>query len=40
MTIDGLRNLADAPSSGIALALSVVLPGAAGPGLRVLLMEV
>jgi hypothetical protein len=40
LTIDGLRHLADAPSSGIALALSVVFPGAAGPGLRVLLMEV
>jgi kynurenine formamidase len=39
MTIAGLRNLADAPPTGIALALSVVRPGAAGPGLRVLLME-
>jgi hypothetical protein len=39
MTIDGLRNLADAPSSGLALALRVALPGEAEPGLRVLLME-
>jgi hypothetical protein len=39
MTIDGLRNLADAPSSGVALALRVALPGEAEPGLHVLLME-
>jgi kynurenine formamidase len=39
MTIDGLRNLADAPSSGIALALRVLFPGAAEPELRVLFME-
>jgi hypothetical protein len=39
MTIDGVRDLAEAPSSGIVLAVSVGSPGAAGPDLRVLLME-